>query len=101
MSEKKKDQQTDSRSFEDSLTKLEELVRKLEAGDLPLEESLQCYEQGMGLITVCRNALDKAEQRIQLLTESEQGDVSLQQARVDGEEVRAAQDKGDLPFDNL
>lgn len=94
-----KKQDNPSRNFEDSLTKLEELVKKLEAGDLPLEESLNCYEEGMVLVKSCRTALDKAEQRINLLTESERGDVNLQQAEIDGEKVRPADnDDGDLPF---
>ena len=51
-------------SFEDSLTRLEEIVRHLEKGDLPLNESLSLYEEGTGLIASCSRMLDEAEQKV-------------------------------------
>jgi len=57
-----------SLSFEDAYNKLEETVQKLEAGNLPLEEALTLYEQGMALAKQCGMQLDKAELTIKRLT---------------------------------
>ena len=54
----------DTDGFEDALGKLEERVRALEAGDLPLEEALALYEQGVELAQRCHGYLDRAEQRV-------------------------------------
>ena len=51
-------------SFEDALGRLEEIVRHLEKGDLPLNDSLVLYEEGTGLIASCSKMLDEAEQKV-------------------------------------
>lgn len=51
-------------SFEQSLSRLDEIVRHLEKGDLPLSESLALYEEGTGLIKQCSKMLDEAEQKV-------------------------------------
>ena len=51
-------------SFEQSLSRLDEIVRHLEKGDLPLSESLYLYEEGTGLIKSCSKMLDEAEQKV-------------------------------------
>jgi len=51
-------------SFEQSLSRLDEIVRHLEKGDLPLSDSLSLYEEGTGLITACSKMLDAAEQKV-------------------------------------
>ena len=51
-------------SFEESLSRLEEIVRHLEKGDLPLNDSLTLYEEGTGLIAACSKLLDEAEQKV-------------------------------------
>ena len=51
-------------SFEDSLSRLDEIVRHLEKGDLPLGESLALYEEGTALIASCSKRLDEAEQKV-------------------------------------
>lgn len=48
-------------SFEEYMHKLEELVTKMEAGELSLEQSLKAYEEGNSLVKACRALLDKAE----------------------------------------
>ena len=53
--------------FETALVQLEQLVQKLESGDLSLEASLQEYERGVQLTRVCQQALKQAEQRVQLV----------------------------------
>lgn len=60
-------------SFEEALTRLEELVGKLEEGNLPLEESLQLFAEGISLTKQCTKQLEEAEKRIGILTENEDG----------------------------
>jgi exodeoxyribonuclease VII small subunit len=55
--------------FEAALEELEELVTKLEKGDLPLEESLKEFERGVALTRSCQKELKEAEQKVNLLTE--------------------------------
>ena len=57
-------------SFEEALIKLEAVVSQLEQGDvLTLDESLQAFEEGIGLTRLCREKLDAAELRVQQLVE--------------------------------
>jgi exodeoxyribonuclease VII small subunit len=51
-------------SYEEAVAKLEEILRHLEAGDLPLERSLSLYEEGVQLATYCARKLDEAELRV-------------------------------------
>lgn len=53
--------------FEEALVQLEEVVRQLENGDLPLDESLKLFELGVALARVCSKKLDDAEGKIQQL----------------------------------
>jgi exodeoxyribonuclease VII small subunit len=53
--------------FEASLEELEKIVRELEAGDLPLERSLELFERGVGLSEQCRKQLEDAETRVEIL----------------------------------
>jgi len=55
--------------FEDSLTELEQLVIRLEQGDISLEESLKSFERGVNLTRTCQQALQEAEQKVQILIE--------------------------------
>ena len=54
-------------SYEDSLERLEEIVQRLESGKLPLDESLQLFEEGSRLTKVCQRRLTEAELRIEKL----------------------------------
>ena len=56
-------------NFEKTFTELEELVKKMEKGDLSLEESLKYFERGMLLTKNCQQALNKAEQKVRILLE--------------------------------
>ena len=51
-------------SFEQALARLDEIVRHLESGDMPLSDSLTLYEEGTSLIKVCSKLLDQAEQKV-------------------------------------
>ena len=57
--------------FETSLDQLEQLVEKMEHGEMTLEESLAAYERGVGLYRKCQTALEQAELRVRLLTDPE------------------------------
>lgn len=53
--------------FEEALQKLEDLVRKMEGGDMSLEESLKAFEEGIRLARFCAKKLDEAERRVDIL----------------------------------
>ena len=61
---------TKKKSFEDSLKELENIVSKLESGEMPLERSLEEFEVGTRLYKECKNQLSIAEKKIALLTDS-------------------------------
>lgn len=69
MAGKKKQQDNDKPSLEQSLEELELLVESLERGDLSLEDSLKAFEAGIKLTRLCQEALASAEQKVQLLIE--------------------------------
>ena len=60
-------------SFEEALSRLETLVRSLEAGNLGLDESLTLFEEGIGLVKYCTEKLDHAEQRVKILVSDANG----------------------------
>lgn len=62
-------------TYEEALREIEEVVRKLEGGNLPLEESLQLYEKGVRLTKYCSGLLERAEKRITILTKNETGEM--------------------------
>lgn len=55
-------------TFELAMSRLEEIVRKLESGALPLAESLEKYQESMQLVKYCREQLDKAEFQLEQLS---------------------------------
>jgi exodeoxyribonuclease VII small subunit len=63
-------------SFERELEDLEAVVKKLESGDLPLEESLKLFERGVSLSDSCRKQLDAAETRVEILVKRGRGVVA-------------------------
>jgi exodeoxyribonuclease VII small subunit len=62
-----------AKTFEASLEALERIVQELEQGDLPLEKSLELFEQGIGLSRQCQERLSQAERRIEILLRDNQG----------------------------
>lgn len=64
--------------FEDALQKLEDIVRKMEAGDMPLEESMKSFEEGIKLIRLCSTRLEETQRRVEMLLGKED---SLQSKR--------------------
>lgn len=59
-------------SFEESIKGLKTIVDKIEQGEIPLQDSLEQYEQGMALIQHCRDILQKAEKRIEKISKSQE-----------------------------
>jgi exodeoxyribonuclease VII small subunit len=62
-------------SFEDDLKKLEEIVARLEEGNLPLDESLRLYERGVAAYRRCQEMLEAAELKVTRLVETLEGDL--------------------------
>ena len=58
-------------SFEESIKELTNIVGKIEQGQIPLQDSLEQYEKGMALIKQCRMILEKAEKRIEKISEQQ------------------------------
>ena len=62
-------------TFEQSMKKLEQIVQELESGDLPLEEAMQKFEEGIKLSRLCSEKLDETEKKITLLLQDQKGNV--------------------------
>ena len=57
--------------FEEALGRLEDIVKRMEAGDMTLEESLKAFEEGIKLARLCSRKLDEAERRVEVLIRQE------------------------------
>ncbi len=73
-------------TFEDRLTALEAVVERLERGELTLEDSVRLFEEGVNLSSACKLELEKAEGRIQILVESQQGGMQVAEMDLEDEE---------------
>jgi exodeoxyribonuclease VII small subunit len=71
MADKKQENDIGELSFEEAIAGLTDIVGKIEQGEIPLQDSLEQYERGMALIKQCRTILQKAEQRIEKISEPE------------------------------
>ena len=67
MSTKRAEKEAKPVDFESAMRDLEEIVERLETGDLPLEESLAAFERGIALTRSCQTALKEAEQKVEIL----------------------------------
>ena len=79
-------------NFEEHLTQLETVVEKLERGDLTLDESVRLFEDGMKLTSACKQELEQAEGRIQVLVEGKGGKMqptNLELDKTEGGEMDA------------
>jgi exodeoxyribonuclease VII small subunit len=72
--------------FEDCLARLEQIVGALEAGNLPLEDSLKVFEEGIALARHCARYLDDAERRIEVLVKDETGATTARPFVVEAED---------------
>lgn len=85
-------------AFEAAMDALEQLVSRMEAGELPLEESLQEYQRGMELVRSCQEALDEAQRRIDSVIEAAAPPSSAASDRNDTTKVPDISESDDTPF---
>lgn len=64
-----------NKTFEEAMAELEEIVEKLEKGELPIDESIEYFQKGVELSRYCSKKLDEVEKKITLLIEKENGDI--------------------------
>jgi exodeoxyribonuclease VII small subunit len=64
------------KKFEAALSRLEEIVQELEKGDLPLEQSLKFFEEGIKLSRICNKRLEEAERKVEVLLKDKSGKVT-------------------------
>jgi exodeoxyribonuclease VII small subunit len=69
--------------FEEALAELEGIVKRLEQGELPLEDSLAAFERGIGLVRALSERLAQVEQRVEVLLKSDAGKLLLRPVRDD------------------
>jgi exodeoxyribonuclease VII small subunit len=74
-------------TFEDSFKKLEKIIAKMEGGDLPLEETLKLYEEGMRLYTHCSQKLTEVQKKVELLSQTSEGKLAGKPFPMDEEEA--------------
>jgi exodeoxyribonuclease VII small subunit len=79
MARKKKEQPEDGGEvrFAEGMERLEAIVTRLESGDLVLEEALEAFEAGVGLVRMLNEKLSAAEQRVEILSRGENGTLHL------------------------
>ena len=63
-------------NFEEAISKLESEVKKLESGNMTLDESIAAFEQAIKLVKICNERLENAERKVRILTESADGTVT-------------------------
>ncbi|MGH7791363.1 MAG: exodeoxyribonuclease VII small subunit [Thermodesulfobacteriota bacterium] len=63
------------KSYEDSLDELKAIIGKLEGGNLSLEESLDLFQEGTRLITLCHKKLNEVQKRVEILVEASDGQI--------------------------
>jgi len=73
-------------TFEENMTRLEQIVRAMERGDVPLEESLKLFQEGTALVKDCGKLLDNAEQQVNKIVTQADGSPA-EEAFIDGSDV--------------
>lgn len=76
--------ETSSANFEKLIQKLEGLVKNLESGNLPLEEALTSFQEGVGLVKQCQSLLSQAEQKVELLIKANAEAIETKPFNTDG-----------------
>ncbi|OLE51659.1 MAG: exodeoxyribonuclease VII small subunit [Acidobacteria bacterium 13_1_20CM_3_53_8] len=87
-----KRRETRADSFESQLSALEKIVRELERGDLPLEDSLKLFEEGVRLSRECQERLNQAERKIETLLRDADGRPLLGSLEDEEEELRLTEE---------
>jgi len=73
-------------SFEESLADLEGIITELESGELTLDKMMERCEKGVKALELCRNVLDEAEKKIEILVKSKDGELKAEPFEPDGEQ---------------
>lgn len=76
----------DGKNFEKRLTDLEEIVSKLESGEIPLEESLVQFEKGTDILKELTRILEEAERKVEILTRDMSGSLMIEPFEEEGDE---------------
>ena len=66
---------TEQKKFEDELKELEAIVARIDSGELSLEESIDAFERGIGLVRVLNHKLDEIEKKVEVLVRNAQGEL--------------------------
>ncbi len=83
---------TEQKKFEDQLKELEAIVARIDSGELSLEESIDAFERGIGLVRVLNHKLDEIEKKVEVLVRNAQGELRSTPYQ------NAADDKDDEEF---
>lgn len=68
--DKNTEKETEGLTIEETFARLDETIAQLESGDIPLEEALGAYEQGMKYIKACNDAIDRVEKKVMIIREN-------------------------------
>jgi exodeoxyribonuclease VII small subunit len=82
----KKNELKENISFEDYLVKLEDIVKKLEEGELSLDESVKLYEEGMSISKLCLKKLESTKKKIEKLVIKDDDEYSLENFKLNDKE---------------
>ncbi len=74
------------KKFEEAMKRLEDIVQSLESSDLPLEDALKIFEEGVKLISFCSKKLEEAEQKVTMLVKQSDGKYTQQPFEMESEE---------------
>lgn len=66
------------KKFEATLARLEEIVSELEKGDVPLDQSLKLFEEGIKLSRICNKRLEEAERKVEILLKDKNGNITAE-----------------------
>ncbi len=66
------------KKFDAALARLEEIVKELESGDVPLEQSLKLFEEGTKLARICNKRLEEAERKVEILLKDKSGELKTE-----------------------
>ena len=89
-----------AKKFEDELKDLEAIVNRIDSGELTLEESIEAFERGVGLVKLLNQKLDEVERKVELLTRSAGGDLRTLPFEENLDEIKTAgaKDEDETPF---
>lgn len=96
-----KGKQEDKTNFEESLKKLKKIVEELEKEDVPLDDALKLFEDGIKLSDICKSQLEEADKKVQVLLKDKKGNIKIEDLdeEIDEDELSEPDDDlEDVPF---